>query len=335
MITKAVKMLPDAHPSLGWHPRVPTIAPVEDASPPPPSIPSHVVLRRIVVRSSQSREWELQDENSDLRRQLQDSQQIVSCLQSERDELRTEVTELQAQLSYATGTLTAQFRKGLEDLRAEDTLHQRLKDQNTAQSNAIKRLTAEASGQYNTINQLKGEIKTRNTKIGQLRRDRKKAVQDLDNVRSKMDSCKPPKLSKAAKRKQHQEAAMLDVPKNTITGNEGLLISKFVQDSHLTDDVLAQISRIAANVEEKKNTYDLLYSGNRGIYYCIHEAVEKGKLASQALSPAQSNCPTRGANCNFMVKVITVVVSSKFQVFNPKVSIPNIQQSGVQSCKSE
>jgi uncharacterized coiled-coil protein SlyX len=195
-------------------------------------------------------------------------------------------------------------------------------------NNAIHRLTTEAAEQFKTIKQLKSEINNKNNTISQLQRDRKKAIQDLNNARRNMNSYKPGKLSKAEKRKQRQEAEMANAFEK-----EGLLISKFVQDSHLTDDVLAQISRIAANVEEKKSLYALLYSANRGIYYCIHEAVEKGMLAPQALSPAQSDCPTRGVNCNFMIKAIVDGVVNKFKVFNPN-AIPDIQQTEVQSEKS-
>lgn len=322
-------MLLYTNPRSGWYPYATTIAPADYIPPTRAVTPGNLGLRRVVVRSGSSHEWELQDENADLKRRLQDSQQMVSCLQSERDDLKTEVTGLQAQLSYATGTLTTQLRKELDDIRPEATLNQRLKEQSTLKSNAINRLTTEAAEQFKTIQQLKREISNKNGTIGQLQRDRKKAIQDLNNVRSNANSCKPRKLSKAEKRKQRQEAEMANRFEE-----EGLLISKFVQDSHLTDDVLAQISRIAANVEEKKNLYALLYSANRDIYYCIHEAAEKGMLASQALSPAQSDCPARGANCNFLVKAIMDGVVKKFQVFNPNVHIPDIQQTEVQSEKS-
>jgi hypothetical protein len=38
--------------------------------------------------------------------------------------------------------------------------------------------------------------------------------------------------------------------------------------------------------------------------------------ASQALSPAQSDCPIRGVNCNFMVNAIVDGVVNKSQVFS-------------------
>ncbi|KAI6762653.1 hypothetical protein HG530_008633 [Fusarium avenaceum] len=312
-----------------WYPYVTTIAPADYTPPTRAVTPGNAGLRRVVVRSGSSREWELQDENADLKRRLQDSQQIVSCLQSERDDLKTEVTGLQAQLSYATGTLTTQLRKELDDIRPEAILNQRLKDQSTLKSNAINRLTTEAAEQFKTIQQLKREISNKNGTIGQLQRDGKKAIQDLNNVRSNVNSCKQHKLSRAEKRKQRREAEMANR-----SGNEGLLISKFVQDSHLTDDVLAQISRIAANVEEKKSLYALLYSANNGVYYCIHEAVEKGMSASKALFPGISDCPARGVDCNFMVKGIMDGVVNKFQIFNPNAPIPDTQQTEVQGEKS-
>jgi hypothetical protein len=116
---------------------------------------------------------------------------------------------------------------------------------------------------------------------------------------------------------------ILDVPQGAAIRNEDVLPSKFVQDHHLTNNVLAQISRIASNDGERQKMYALLYSENRGIYYCVHEVCEKGKLASQALHPGQSECPVRGANCSFMVKVVRMGSGSKFQVFNPTVAIPD------------
>ncbi|KAM0189457.1 hypothetical protein ACHAPA_002262 [Fusarium lateritium] len=311
-----------------WHPRATTIVPADDTSSTRPLTPGQTVLRRVVIPSGQMREWELQDEKLDLRRQLQDSQRTVCCLQTERDELKTEVAELQAQLSYATGALTTRFRKELDDIRAEDSLDQKLKDQNTMQSAAIKRLTTEASGQYNTISELKSEIFTKNNKISKLQRERQMAINELNNYRSgKNDNKPPPQLSKKAKRRLQREASLLPLADESSAENARVLISKFVQDSNLTDIVRAQISRIGANVGERNNIYALLYSENRGIYYCIHEACEKGKLASQRLRPGQSECPVRGANCNFMVKAATVGLLSVFQIYNPKVPDPNIQQS--------
>lgn len=105
---------------------------------------------------------------------------------------------------------------------------------------------------------------------------------------------------------------------NLAVWNEDVLRSKFVQDNYLTNNVLARTSDIVANVGERENIYGLLYSENRGVYYCIHEACEKGKLTCQALHPCQFECPVSGANCSFMVKVVTVGLESKFRVFSPK-----------------
>jgi hypothetical protein len=120
-----------------------------------------------------------------------------------------------------------------------------------------------------------------------------------------------------------QDHPTLDFSDVRFIRNEDVLLSKFVQDHHLTNNVLAQISRITANFGERENMYALLYSESRGVYYCVHEVCEKEKLASQALDPGQSECPVRGANCSFMVKVVAVGSSSKFQVFNPNVAIPD------------
>jgi chromosome segregation ATPase len=211
------------NPRSEWHPYATTIAPADYDPPTRALTPGNPGLRRVVVLSGSSREWELQDENADLKRKLQDSQQIVSCLQSERDGLKTEVAGLQAQLSYATGTLTTQFRKELDDIRPEATLNQRLKEQSAMKNKAIHRLTTEAAEQFKTVKQLKSEINNKNTMIDQLQSDRKKAVQDFNNARRNINSYKPRKLSKAEKRKQRQEAEMANGFEK-----EGLLISKFV-----------------------------------------------------------------------------------------------------------
>ncbi|KAI6762654.1 hypothetical protein HG530_008634 [Fusarium avenaceum] len=113
------------------------------------------------------------------------------------------------------------------------------------------------------------------------------------------------------------EAQPSAATRNLAVCNEEVLRSKFIEDDHFTNSVIARISDIAANVGERENLYGLLYSEKHGVYYCIHEACEKGNLSCQALHPYQFGCPVRGANCGFMMKVVTVGLERKFRVFCP------------------
>ncbi|KAH6949342.1 hypothetical protein DER45DRAFT_624706 [Fusarium avenaceum] len=205
---------------------------------------------------------------------------IVSRLETECDDLKEQVADLEAQLSFVTGNLTTQLRKESDATGAEKHM---LQDQIAMQSNEIEMLRDEISAKEEEIKQLS------------------KGIRD--------------------------GAPMLDLPDALAVGHEVVLRSKFINDYHLTNNVLARISRIAANVGERENLYSFLHSENRDAYYCIDEVCERGKLASQALHPGQSQCSVHGANCSFMVKVVTVGLESKLLVFNHNIPIPDTRQT--------
>ncbi|KAF5656634.1 hypothetical protein FHETE_10911 [Fusarium heterosporum] len=121
-------------------------------------------IRRVVVRASRRREWEwrLSNENADLMRRLQDSQQIVARQNYEQDELEAEIAGLRA---------------------FDEAFDQNLKDENIAQRQELDILRDETAMQRQELQKLRGNTAQRQ-EIQELRAETAMQSQELQKYKA-------------------------------------------------------------------------------------------------------------------------------------------------------
>ncbi|KAF4452993.1 hypothetical protein F53441_4224 [Fusarium austroafricanum] len=270
---------------------------------------------------------DLAAENAELRRVAADSEQLISELRSQRDEvskrhnkhidhlcelqsenkhLKSQVSDLRAQLSYATDTLTTKFQEQTNATKLEDDAIQKYKKQITDQSRVIAKLKHEKDAAVNTVNQLRKKEKGNPSKAPK--------------------KCKKPEKGPSANVTMSSPAladsfspVLPSAIKTPSELAEEFMALRLIPGRHLTAEVKAQFSEVPTrNLDEFTNLHSFLFCAKQGEYYCFHEVCEKGEFASIRLIPTHSGCQVQGPRCKFMVKVVASgYCERKLQAYNP------------------
>ncbi|RGP76406.1 hypothetical protein FLONG3_5290 [Fusarium longipes] len=265
-------------------------------------------------------------------------------LRAYNNQLRGEIADLRAQLSYATSTLSAQIREQVDSAKSTGSSERKLQGVIDEQHKALIKISREQKTNVKRIEQLKQSLS-----------EAKRAQQSQQNATNPEQ-----KKTKGQRRRERLERERLSAlvpaptpesapvpvrpqvanptpapswttnPQNIVTKKEVIdLMDIDNEDTEeerfmaLLDDnshekhVVEQLKRYMRRRTGKKNLMSFFNDGKKNQCFCIHEVVSRGKAASTQLFPTTKPCRVNGAACDFLVEVIQTDSGRKLRTFSP------------------
>ncbi|KAF4340224.1 hypothetical protein FBEOM_5921 [Fusarium beomiforme] len=283
-------------------------------------------------------------EVSDLRRELQGTQQITSRLRAEQHEsadlirknntrirelqdekqnLMKENSDLRAKLSYATDNLVSELQKKIDAARSEVTSIQSLKQTIAGQTKSIYHLKKEKAAAVNQLNQLRSKTQNENTSNAP-----KKKKDKSKNKASPSDTVAAPTSqapdASAGPTQRHSRFSTADLPQISLPEYERVdrIMRRLVRDdTHVMAEMRSQFhDAIWKGGEMAHNVEDFIFHGEMFTLFSFHEVCIKGSRASTKLDMVPERCLEPGEEPDLLVKLVTVDSIRMLQLYNPAIS---------------
>ncbi|KAF4956304.1 hypothetical protein FGADI_3881 [Fusarium gaditjirri] len=269
-------------------------------------------------------------ENADLRRDLHRTQRIglrlvdeqkesterIRELQDKNYDLEEEVTNMRAQLSFATGSLINEIQDKVDAATfAGSTVHA-LKQQISEQTEIIENLKIQKRKAVKELYQLQLQRRKRKRSSKSTKSEKGKSGKRSTSSNANAAANTPSPISTLS------QAPTLEPPGHEFESYviEDIIRERLVVDEHLTVGVIAQFQQaLSKRTNEGKNLYRFIHQGRNGRYYCFHEVCEKGPDAWVEQRLADPRCKLGSGKCNFLLKAVSVGSHRKLQIYNPAV----------------
>ncbi|KAG8669446.1 hypothetical protein FPOAC2_08776 [Fusarium poae] len=280
-----------------------------------------------------------------VRENQRDTAILNGDLRDYNNQLRGEVADLRAQLTYATRTLTAQIQEQVDRARSTGSSEKKLRDVVDEQKRAIQKFVQEKKTNLQRIKTLENQIKgqAHNAKAepkktkAQKKREKREAEREKREIeREKRELGRLSALHPAQAQSQAAVSASAHTPispaganlPNTIkeemmaidddTAADGIVpgLALLEDDSH-SKEVIEQLKRHMAKRTGSKKLPSFLNSGTKNKCFCIHEVLAMGSSACKPLLPSKSYCMVLGPTCNFLVEVVETASGNRLRTFSP------------------
>ncbi|CEI69378.1 unnamed protein product [Fusarium venenatum] len=295
---------------------------------PPPSQDPFEVSRLV---EDSKREITRMKHNLELvHKKQRDTALLNSDLRDYNNQLRGEVADLRAQLTYAIQTLTAQIREQVDGARSAGSSAKRLQDvvdeQKKPFRNSIKTLENQIKGQVLNLKTERQKTKTQKKREKpEAESEKRKIEREKRELRGRISILPPapaqtpssahtPILPAGASLHNTIKEEIMVIDDDTDETIPGLAL---LEDNSHSAEVIEQLKRNMNKRTGKKNLPSILKNGTKNKCFCIHEVVSIGSSASVQLIPSTEVCKVGGPTCNFLVEVVETASGNRLRTFSP------------------
>jgi hypothetical protein len=273
-------------------------------------------------------------------------------LRAYNNQLRREVADLRAQLSYATETLTTHVREQVESARSTGSSETKLQEVVDEQNKTIQKLTQEKNANIKRIQKLErsqnaghapllSNSANPNTTSKKTKAQGRRERLELERLSAPTPAPAPisapapapapisapaptpaptparaPPVSanarSAVKEEEMMDVMVIDSDNGFEESVPGLALSEGISRG-----VIEQLKRYMRKRTGKKNLLSFLNNGTKNKCFCIHEVISKGRNASARLFPSTKVCEVNGTACDFLIEVIETLSGNKLRTFSP------------------
>ncbi|KAG8355143.1 hypothetical protein FVEN_g6909 [Fusarium venenatum] len=277
---------------------------------PPPSQDPFEVSRLV---EDSKREITRMKHNLELvHKKQRDTALLNSDLRDYNNQLRGEVADLRAQLTYAIQTLTAQIREQVDGARSAGSSAKRLQDVIKGQ---VLNLKTERQKTKTQKKREKPEAESEKRKIEREKRELRGRISILPPAPAQTpSSAHTPILPAGASLHNTIKEEIMVIDDDTDETIPGLAL---LEDNSHSAEVIEQLKRNMNKRTGKKNLPSILKNGTKNKCFCIHEVVSIGSSASVQLIPSTEVCKVGGPTCNFLVEVVETASGNRLRTFSP------------------
>ncbi|KAF5689657.1 hypothetical protein FDENT_4301 [Fusarium denticulatum] len=270
-------------------------------------------------------------ENAELRRDLIRSQRTglqlldtqkestegIRALQGSNYGLQEEVTNMRAQLAFATENIINEIQDKVDAATFAGSTVRALKQQITEQTETIEKLKTQKRTAVTELSQTQLQMKKKKTSSSKSTKSEKKKKYEKHSASSDGNRAVAPSLITAPDQAPSLVQSAQELVEKQLF--EDVMRDRVIRDAHLTSGVVVQFQEALLKANVGRNLRGFIDRGKTGCYYCFHEVCEKGPDAWVEQRLANGGCKLGSDKCNFLVKAVSVGSHRKLQIYNPAV----------------